>query len=67
MSSAETRFIDQVYEAAIEPGLWPAVLEGVADVMDGISANLTFQDQVSGKGRATVFVTDPAPFDDYFG
>ena len=65
--AAETEFLGEVYEAAIQPGLWTRVLDRIAGLMDGASANLTFQDQITGAGRVITFGTDPGLFDSYFG
>ena len=64
---AEADFLEQVYDAAVAPEGWGGVLERLARIMDGASANLTFQDQVTGGGRALSWGTDAKLFDTYFG
>ena len=65
--SPEADLIEQVYEAAIDPDNWNNVLERASNLLGASAANLTFQDQVTGKGRVIVHGTDPKMFDDYFG
>jgi DNA-binding CsgD family transcriptional regulator len=55
------------YEAALAPQLWPRVLEGIADISQADGAALLVQDQVSGKGSATLFRVDPAVLSLQFG
>jgi len=64
---AEAEFLETVYEAAVQPELWADVLERLSNVLGAASANLTFQDQVTGAGRAITFGTDTTQFDSYFG
>jgi DNA-binding CsgD family transcriptional regulator len=37
------RLVGQVYDAAIEPGRWPQVLETLSDFLQGAATKLTFQ------------------------
>jgi DNA-binding CsgD family transcriptional regulator len=64
---AETNLLDLVYEAAVDPGSWPAVLEGYADAVGGAVASILIQDQVTGKGDALQVRQDPANLPLLFG
>ncbi|HEY1708168.1 MAG TPA: helix-turn-helix transcriptional regulator [Rhizomicrobium sp.] len=64
---AETEFLDHVYEAAVEPDRWTHVLGRLATLLGGSSANLTYQDQITGKGQVLGYNIDTSLFDDYFG
>lgn len=37
------RLVGQVYDAAVEPGRWPQVLERLSDFLEGAATKLTFQ------------------------
>jgi len=37
------RLVGQIYDAAVEPGRWPSVLELLSDFLEGAAAKLTFQ------------------------
>jgi hypothetical protein len=37
------RLVEQVYDAAVEPGRWPHVLEMLSDFLEGAATKLTFQ------------------------
>jgi DNA-binding CsgD family transcriptional regulator/PAS domain-containing protein len=63
----ESEILGSIYEAALEPERWNSVLVQLCDFMGANSANLTFQDQVTGQGRVIVHGTDQALFDRYFG
>ena len=64
---AEADFLDCAYEAAIEPALWEPLLVRYSDLLSGADANLIFQDQVTGEGRALSARGDPAAFPLFFG
>ena len=44
-------FIGQIYDAAIEPGLWPGVLKQTADFLGGASAALYYKDAATNHGN----------------
>src|SRR5215210_3829648 len=37
------QLVGQVYDAAVEPGRWPQVLEKLSDFLEGAATKLTFQ------------------------
>lgn len=43
-------FIGQIYDAAIEPGLWPGVLQRAADFVGGTPAALYYKDAATNRG-----------------
>ena len=43
--------ISEIYDAALDPGLWPPTLEKIARFVGGPAAALVSQDVVAGKGR----------------
>jgi DNA-binding CsgD family transcriptional regulator/PAS domain-containing protein len=47
-----SRLIGDIYDAALEPSLWPAVLEKIARFVDGSAAGLLSKDAVSRIGDA---------------
>jgi DNA-binding CsgD family transcriptional regulator len=53
-------FLDRVYEAAVDPGLWTDVIEQTADLLGGTEANLIDQDEMTCEGRAIYARSDPA-------
>jgi len=63
----EADFVDRVYEAAVESDRWGDVLARFTAIMGGAGSNLTFQNQVTGRGHVLVHETDPNMFDRYFG
>lgn len=62
-----SELIGAAYQAAVEPELWPAVLEQTADLLGAQSAALHFQDQITGQGWGMVARLDPAAVPLYFG
>ena len=58
--TSEQRLIERIYAAALEPGLWPDVLAGVADHVGGIHAALTRLDMTDASGEAVSARGDPA-------
>jgi DNA-binding CsgD family transcriptional regulator len=65
------RGVDQclqtAYAAAVEPTLWPQLLEQLADLIGGGGGALIQQNQRSGHGEAVVIRLDEAAQDVYFG
>jgi DNA-binding CsgD family transcriptional regulator/PAS domain-containing protein len=66
-SSDSSDFLDLVYDAAIEPGLWTSVITRLAGMVGGSGGFLLEQNQSSGKGDGIIVGADPAVRDDYFG
>jgi PAS domain-containing protein len=64
---AEADFLDLVYEAAVDPGCWPAAMERYTDLVGGAVAALVVQDQITGTGRALAARQSPEHFSSYFG
>ncbi len=56
----ESDFLDGLYRAVIEPGLWVSVLERLADLVGASSAFLSQLDVVSGAGQGVIARVDPA-------
>jgi len=54
------RFIDQLYDAAFEPGLWAPVMEQFADMIGGTSAWLSQLNLLDGSGDGIIARIDPA-------
>ncbi len=61
------RFVDLVYDAAIEPQLWPRAMERLFDLVGGACGALTWQNQATGLGGAIEARLDPAVTGLYFG
>ncbi len=55
----ESSFLDLLYGAALEPQLWPSVLERLADGLGGTSALLSRFNLVDGSGSGVVARIDP--------
>ena len=51
--------IGLVYETAVEPDLWPTVMERLADLIGGHSATFIRQNQVTGDAEGLVVRLDP--------
>jgi DNA-binding CsgD family transcriptional regulator/PAS domain-containing protein len=66
MDSADGALLDVIYDAAVEPELWPRLLEQLADKVGGASAALLCQNQLDRKGRAITARLDPAVAPTYF-
>src|SRR5690349_9294724 len=47
------RLVGQIYEAAIEPGRWPQVLELLSDFLEGAATKLTFQNARTSRSEAS--------------
>lgn len=63
---AEDRLVDRIYAAAIDPSLWPAVIEAVADEIGALQACLTRLSHVDGDGEGIVARIDPASVAAYY-
>jgi DNA-binding CsgD family transcriptional regulator len=46
------QLIGQIYDAAVEPGRWPHVLEMLSDFLEGAATKLTFQNVRSSRSEA---------------
>jgi DNA-binding CsgD family transcriptional regulator/PAS domain-containing protein len=51
--------VDLIYETAVEPELWPTVLERLADLVGGDGAILMWQHQLTGDGVGVAARVDP--------
>jgi len=60
-------FLDLVYDAAVDPGLWTSVIARLADMAGAGGGVLLEQNQASGKGEGIIVGADPAEMDAYFG
>ena len=60
-------FVDLIYQTAVEPELWPCLLERFADRIGGGGAALISQNQESGAGAGVIARLDPAAPGLYFG
>ncbi|MBZ9854577.1 LuxR C-terminal-related transcriptional regulator [Mesorhizobium sp. CA13] len=47
------RLVGQVYDAALEPGRWPQVLEALSDFLEGAATKLTFQNARTLRSEAS--------------
>src|SRR4051812_43031236 len=56
----ESRFLDRLYDAAVAPDLWPAVMEDLADLLGGTGGWLTRMSVVDGSGQGVLARIDPA-------
>jgi DNA-binding CsgD family transcriptional regulator/PAS domain-containing protein len=59
--------IDLIYDAAVEPELWPRLLEQFADLIGGDGATLMWQNQLTGKGIGVTARLDPKLQELFFG
>jgi DNA-binding CsgD family transcriptional regulator len=59
--------VELAYQAALEPQLWPRVIERMAELSGADGAALLSQDQLTGKGSAVVARIDPAVLQLQFG
>ncbi|MGZ5948136.1 MAG: helix-turn-helix transcriptional regulator [Caulobacteraceae bacterium] len=57
--SAESKFLDLLYEAAVEPSQWVPVMERFADLVGGTSSWLSRLSVADGEGQVTVARIDP--------
>lgn len=64
---ADIGLVDLLYDAALNPELWPGALARVADAVGGEGVALTYQNQATGSGRAVFSRIDPAMPPLYFG
>jgi len=67
MAVPEPDILDLVYDAAVAPDGWVAVLRRFVDIMGGSFAGLIVQDEVTGKGRSIDSHDNPARQSLYFG
>lgn len=58
--TSEERLVDRIYAAAMDPRLWPSVMEAVADEIGALQACLTRLNHVDGDGEGVVARIDPA-------
>ncbi|MBL8772352.1 MAG: helix-turn-helix domain-containing protein [Phenylobacterium sp.] len=56
----ESRFLDGLYEAALDPARWPAVMEDLADLLGGAAGWLTRMSVADGSGEGVLARLDPA-------
>ena len=56
----EVAFLDRLYDAAVEPGLWPSVMEDLADLLGATGGWLTRMSVVDGSGQGVLARIDPA-------
>lgn len=56
----ESRFLDRLYGAALDPAGWPAVMEDLADLLGGTGAWLTRMSVADGSGDGVLARIDPA-------
>ncbi len=59
--------VDLIYDAAMQPDLWPRLLERLADAIGGEGAMLMWQNQLSGEGVGVHVRFDPKAPDLFFG
>lgn len=67
MLGFEPEILDLVYDAAIAPDGWVAVMRRFVDLLGGSFAAIVVQDQVTGNGRSIEAWDDPARRPLYFG
>jgi len=58
--AADAALVDLIYEAAVEPGLWQAVLDGLSTRLGAGGASLMWQDQITKVGDGIQSGLDPA-------
>jgi DNA-binding CsgD family transcriptional regulator/PAS domain-containing protein len=46
------RLVGQIYDAAVEPGHWPQILESLSDFLEGTATKLTFQNVKTSRSEA---------------
>jgi DNA-binding CsgD family transcriptional regulator len=73
-SYSEDRLLDlieQIYQASVDPTLWPTFLRSLADTLGAVSGNFAYTDAGSPHGRIGIAVNfDPqmqVDYDAYFG
>jgi DNA-binding CsgD family transcriptional regulator/PAS domain-containing protein len=59
--------VDLIYDAAVEPDLWPRLLERFADMIGGDGATLMWQNQLTGEGVGITARLDPKVPEQFFG
>ncbi|HEY4123228.1 MAG TPA: helix-turn-helix transcriptional regulator [Rhizomicrobium sp.] len=59
--------LELIYDAALNPALWPQVVQDVAAKTGGDQGALILQNQIAGHGDAVLANVDPAAMDEYFG
>jgi len=60
-------FLDLVYDSAVEPDLWPSVLQRLGEIAGAPYAALIHQDEATGKGHTIRWNIDPACGNDFYG
>jgi DNA-binding CsgD family transcriptional regulator len=65
-STDNSDFLDLVYDAAVDPGLWASVIARLADMVGGGGGVLLDQNQANGTGEGIIVGADPAVMDVYF-
>lgn len=46
------QLVGHIYDAAVEPGRWPQVLENLSDFLEGAATKLTFQNVRTSRSEA---------------
>jgi len=64
--AAEDRLVEQIYAAAVDPSLWPTVMEMVADEIGALQACLTRLSHVDGGGEGMVARIDPRSVESFY-
>ncbi len=59
-NTQESQFLDRLYDAAVDPDLWPGVMESLADLLGGAGAWLTRMSVADGSGEGVLARIDPA-------
>ena len=59
MGSQESQFLERLYDAAVDPDLWPSVMEDLADLLGGTGAWLTRMSVADGSGDGVLARIDP--------
>lgn len=60
MDTQEGQFLERLYDAAVDPDLWPSVMENLADLLGGTGAWLTRMSVADGSGPGVLARIDPA-------
>ncbi|MGH7022354.1 MAG: helix-turn-helix transcriptional regulator [Caulobacteraceae bacterium] len=58
--------LDLIYDAALDPELWPRVVEGVSDALGGWGGSLTEQNQLDASGEGVFVRADAGVSTSYF-
>jgi DNA-binding CsgD family transcriptional regulator/PAS domain-containing protein len=59
--------IERIYETALEPGLWPDLIEDLAAVFGGHAGGIEHEHVQSDLGAGLVIGLDPSVLEQYFG